>query len=237
MKIAVIGQGRMGSLLKEEAKRRGHDVVMGDCLDPDRVLAAREDLDLIIDFSHPNNLDFILEQAANPSTALVLGTTGYTDEQLERIEDEAQTRPVFFSSNYSLGVAVLKDLAARAAAILDSWDKEIVELHHSQKADAPSGTALSLLEAIDPQNEYEHVFGRHGKPGPRKKEIGIHALRGGSAAGDHEILFLGDQEIIRISHSAQNRQIFVNGALDAAEFMENKPAGLYSMKELIGDRS
>ncbi len=234
MKIAVIGQGRMGSLIDQEAKKRGHTTVMGDCLVPDAIENAKDSIDLYIDFSHPDNLDFILNTAAGTNAALVLGTTGYSDGQLARIEEEAKTRPVFFSSNYSLGIAALKELAKAAAAILNGWDMEIVELHHNQKADAPSGTALSLLETIDPNNEYEHVFGRSGKPGARKKEIGIHALRGGTAAGDHEILFLGDQETVRISHSAQNRQIFVNGALDAAEFMEGKPASLYSMTDLVG---
>ena len=236
MKIAVIGQGRMGSLLVEEANRRGYETVSGDCLDPDRVLEAKDTIDVYVDFSHPDNLDFILETAKGSNAAFVLGTTGYSDEQLEKIHEEAKTRAVFYSSNYSLGVAVLKELAASAAKILASWDKEIVELHHNQKADAPSGTALSLLEAIDPDNEYEHVFGRYGKPGARKKEIGIHALRGGTAAGDHEILFLGEQETVRISHSAQNRQIFVNGAIDAAGFIAGKPAGLYSMPDLIASR-
>lgn len=236
MNISIIGCGRMGSLIEEEARRRGHTPVMGDCLVPDALKDAAAKADVYIDFSHPDNLAFMLDLAKDTDAALVIGTTGYSAEQVARIEEEAKVRPVFYASNYSLGIAALKELASKAAGILKGWDMEIVELHHNKKADAPSGTALSLLETIDPDNEYAHVFGRSGKPGPRQKEIGIHALRGGSAAGDHELLFLGDQESIRISHSAQNRQIFVNGAMDAAEFLHGKTAGLYSMRDLVGER-
>lgn len=236
MNIAVVGKGQMGTLIASSALERGHLPIQGDALDPEGIPAARENLDVLMDFSHPASLDFILDTVRGTSTALVLGTTGYSEQQLARIEEEAAVRPVFFASNYSLGVAVLTELAARAATILDGWDCEIVETHHRRKVDAPSGTALSLLAAVDPEGEYEHVFGREGKPGPRGREIGIHAVRGGSVPGNHEVMFLGDQETVTLSHSAQNRQIFVNGALDAAEYIQGKPNGLYNMKDLIGER-
>lgn len=163
----------------------------------------------------------------------ILGTTGYSDGQKAAIEQESKTRPVFFSSNYSLGIACMHVLAREAARILKNWDIEIIETHHNRKADAPSGTALSLLETLDPENDYSHIFGREGKPGPRGKEIGIHAVRGGTVAGEHEIRFFGVQEEIEIAHKAQDRMIFVNGAVQAAKFMMDKPVGLYAMSDLV----
>lgn len=236
MKYAVCGRGQMGNLIVDTAQARGHEAIQGDALDPGKLPEEKETIGVLLDFSHPKGLDFVLDTVQGTDAALVLGTTGYSPEQIARIEEEAKVRPVFFASNYSLGIAVLTKLAAQAAKILSDWDMEIVETHHRKKADAPSGTALSLLQAIDPENEYDHVFGRHGAVGARGKEIGIHAVRGGSVPGDHDVLFLGDQEVVKLSHSAQNRQIFVNGALDAAEFAAGKPAGLYNMNDLVGER-
>lgn len=236
MNIAICGRGRMGSLIAQTAVEQGNTVVQGDALEPGILEQAKENMDVLIDFSHPDSLEYILETIKGTPTPLVLGTTGYSDKQIERIHQEAKVRPVFFASNYSVGVAVLQQLARQAAQMLENWDKEIVEAHHRKKVDAPSGTALSLLEAIDPGNEYKHVFGREGHPGERGKEIGIHAVRGGSVPGDHEVLFLGEQETITLAHHAQNREIFVHGALDAARFIQNKPAGLYGMPDLIGEK-
>lgn len=235
MNVGIVGKGRMGQLIEQTAKERGYTPIMGDTFDT-MPLQEAENLDVILDFSHPASLDFILELVKDKPTALVIGTTGYSKEQVARIEEEANVRPVFYASNYSVGIAVLKKLAAEAAGILQNWDKEIIECHHNKKADAPSGTALSLLAAIDPDDEYEHIFGREGKPGARGKEIGVHAVRGGSVPGDHEVLFLGDQEVVSLSHRAQSRQIFVNGALDAAAFAAGQPAGLYDMEDLLKER-
>lgn len=235
MKIAVVGKGRMGQLISQTAKDRGHEVLaMTDCLDPEVLEDRLKEVEVVLDFSHPDNLDWLLRILPGTGTALVEGTTSFQPEQLAALEQAAGTMPIFYSSNYSLGIAVLKDLAARASEVLkEKWDMEIVETHHNKKADAPSGTALSLLEAIDPDQSFDHVFGREGVTGPRGKEIGVHAVRGGTVAGDHEVLFLGPDEKLVLSHSAGSRQIFVNGALDAAEYMKDKPAGLYSMPDLI----
>lgn len=232
MKIVIIGTGRMGQLIRTKALEAGHEVLaMGDLLHPDQVNEAAAGADVIIDFSHPDNLDWILTLPV--TAALVEGTTGYDQAHLDRLKAAAASRPVFFSSNYSLGVAALKKLAAEAARMLKGFDIEIVETHHGRKADAPSGTALSLLEAVDPEKEYTRVFGRQGRPGPRQKEIGIHALRGGTVAGNHDVLFLGPDENVRLSHHAGSREIFVNGALKAAEFLSGKTPGLYTMEELL----
>lgn len=236
MKFAIVGKGQMGQLMEATAKQRNHETFLGDAFDQSSITNHKDELDVLLDFSHPNSLDFILETIKDTPCALVIGTTGFSPEQVERIHQEAKVRPVFYASNYSVGIAVLTRLVQEANRMLEGWDKEIVETHHHKKADAPSGTALSLLNALDPKNEYDHLFGRYGKPGPRGKEIAVHAVRGGSVPGNHEVLFLGDQEVISLSHNAQSRQIFVNGALDGAEFLAGKPAGLYDMSDLVGEK-
>lgn len=231
MNISIIGTGRMGQLIRDMALEQGHQVLaMGDVLQPEAVQEAIARTDLLIDFSHPDNLDWVLSLGPVP---LVEGTTGFEESHLEKLKLAAQDRPVFFSSNYSVGIALLKKLAAEAAAALPGFDIEIIEKHHNQKADAPSGTALTLLEAVDPDNDYDHVFGRSGRPGPRKKEIGVHAVRGGTLPGNHEVLFLGPDEVVTLSHDAYSRKIFVSGALQAAGWLANKTPGLYSMDDML----
>lgn len=236
MKLAVVGKGQMGQLIQSTAMARGDEVVLGDAFDQAPIVDHKESLDVIVDFSHPNSLAFVLDTLKDTPCALVMGTTGFSQEQVERLKEEAKVRPIFYASNYSVGIAVLTRLVQEANKMLADWDKEIIEAHHHKKADAPSGTALSLLNALDPNDEYDHVFGRYGKPGPRGHEIGVHAVRGGSVPGNHDVLFLGDQEVISLSHNAQSRQIFVNGALDAAQFIAGKPAGLYDMNDLLKER-
>lgn len=236
MKLAVVGKGQMGQLIQSTAIERGDEAVLGDAFDQAPIVDNKESLDVIVDFSHPNSLDFVLDTLKDTPCALVMGTTGFSQEQVKRLKEEAKVRPIFYASNYSVGVAVLTRLVQEANKMLADWDKEIIETHHHKKADAPSGTALSLLHALDPNDEYDHVFGRYGKPGPRGHEIGVHAVRGGSVPGNHDVLFLGDQEVISLSHNAQSRQIFVNGALDAAQFIVGKPAGLYDMNDLLKER-
>lgn len=235
MKLAIIGKGRMGSLIAKTAENKGHEVLaMADIFNQEDFMKVIDDIDAVLDFSHPDNLAWVLQAIDGKDIDLIEGTTNFTPEQIEQIHEAANTNPVFFSSNYSLGIAILNRLAAQASeALKEIWDMEIVETHHNQKADAPSGTALTLLSTIDPQNEFEHVFGRYGTTGARKKEIGVHAVRGGSVPGDHEVLFLGPDETLTLKHSANSRQIFVNGAIQAAEFMQNKPAGFYSMTDLL----
>jgi 4-hydroxy-tetrahydrodipicolinate reductase len=238
MKIGIIGKGRMGSLIKSTAENAGHEVlVMADIFNKEDLLKVKEELDVIIDFSHRDNLMWVLEAIQGTNIALIEGTTALTPEHMSALHEAGKTSPIFFSRNYSLGIAVLSKLAASAAAILkNDWDMEIIEKHHNKKADAPSGTAMALLESIDPDNEFNHVFGREGLCGARQKEIGIHAVRGGTLAGEHEILFLGPDESLSLDHNATSRQIFVNGALSAAAFMQDKPAGFYGMDELLAEK-
>ena len=142
--------------------------------------------------------------------------------------------PIFYSANFSYGIAVFEQILKKFAPLLKSdFDMEVVEAHHNQKQDAPSGTAKMLVQALDPENEYTKVYGREGFTGKRQHEIGIHALRGGSVAGTHTVYFFGDNETLEMKHSANSRQIFVNGALKATNFIKDKKPGLYSMEDMM----
>lgn len=193
--------------------------------------------DVIIDFSNPSALAGLLEYAVKNSIPAVISTTGLNDAQINLIKDASQKIPVFFSANMSLGVNLVCELAKKAAAVLgNSFDIEIVEMHHNQKIDAPSGTALmiadSIKEELDENTKYE--YDRHSKREKRtKNEIGIHAVRGGTITGEHQVIFAGLDEIITISHSARSKELFATGAISAAKFICGKPARLYKMSDMI----
>lgn len=195
------------------------------------------DADVIVDFSHPSCLDGLLAYAVEHHTPAVICTTGLSDEQLEQIRKTAGTVPLFFSANMSLGISLLAELAKKAAAVLGgSFDVEIIEKHHNQKLDAPSGTALMLADAVKEGLTYKptYVFDRHAVRQKRNPhEIGFSAIRGGTIVGEHDILFAGHDEVITLSHTAQSKAVFAAGAVSAARFLCGKPAGLYSMKELV----
>ena len=233
MKILIGGKGRMGSLIASTAEAAGHTVLgMADAFDK-RALEG-EAADVVIDFSHRDNLSWIKDYVLANHCALVYGTTGVTEEDKAVLNELAKTVPVFYSSNFSYGVAVLRRLIATAVPLLkDTFDMELVETHHNQKKDAPSGTAKALLEIMNPDGEFTEVYGREGITGARGKEIGVHALRGGTEAGEHSVFFFGDNERITVSHHAANRQIFVNGAIRAAQYLEGREAGMYNMDDLL----
>lgn len=198
----------------------------------------KEKADVIIDFSNSSSLDSLLDYAKETATPLVLATTGYSDEQIEKIKKTAKFIPIFFSFNMSLGVNLILSLSKKAATILgDGYDIEIIEKHHNQKLDAPSGTAIMIANAIDSakNGEMQFEYDRHSKRQKRQKnEIGIHSVRGGTIVGEHEVIFAGDDEIISISHTASSRRIFAVGALRAADFISKiKAVGLYDMDALI----
>ncbi len=233
MKILIGGKGRMGSLIASTAEAAGHTVLgMADAFDKSAL--EGEAADVVIDFSHRDNLSWIKDYVLANHCALVYGTTGVTEEDKEVLNELAKTVPVFYSSNFSYGVAVLRKLIATAVPLLkDTFDMELVETHHNQKKDAPSGTAKALLEIMNPDGEFKEVYGREGITGARGKEIGVHALRGGTEAGEHSVFFFGDNERITVSHHAANRQIFVNGAIRAAQYLEGREAGMYNMDDLL----
>lgn len=203
----------------------------------DSVSALAEVPDVLIDFSHPSALDSLLIYSLTNGVPLVLATTGYTPEQIEKIHSASSQVPVFFTANMSLGINLLSELAKKAASVLgDQFDVEIIERHHNQKIDAPSGTALMLAESVNSVRggKYNYVYDRHSVRRKREPtEIGIHSVRGGTIVGDHEIVFAGRDEVITLSHSAASKEVFAVGAVNAAVFIADKAAGLYSMADMI----
>lgn len=195
--------------------------------------------DVIIDFSHPSALDGLLDYAKERRLPIVVATTGLSSEQRAALVEVSKQTAVFFSANMSLGVNLLIALAKKAASVLgDSFDIEIIEQHHNQKLDAPSGTALAIAdgiaETLDRTSEY--VYDRHSVRRKRgKNEIGLHAVRGGTIVGKHNVMFAGNDEIIELSHEASSKEVFAVGSLKAAVFMNGKTEGYYSMNELIGE--
>lgn len=197
------------------------------------------DCDVIIDFSHPEALDALIEYAAKKQTPLVIATTGLPNFLLNKICKASHAIPIFQSANMSLGVNLLIDLVVKAAKVLEeNFDIEIVEKHHNQKIDAPSGTALMFADSINSAlaNKNEYIYDRFSKRTRRgKNEIGIHSLRGGTIVGEHSVVFAGNDEIVEINHKAMSRNIFGIGAIKAAKYLIGKPPGMYSMKSLISD--
>lgn len=238
MKAILVGHGKMGAMIEQMLSRQADAELLGvvDAGLFERPQEVPGRADVLIDFSHPDNLPMILDFARQSGCALVLGTTGYGPEQTAAIRKAAERAAIVHSANYSLGVAVLKKAVALAAPLLmdAGFDVEIVEAHHNQKADAPSGTAKLLLEAVDPEGDYARVYGRSGMTGKRQREIGVHALRGGTVAGAHSVLFLGEDEEIELKHVANSRRIFAAGALRAARFVSGRSAGLYGMEDVLG---
>jgi 4-hydroxy-tetrahydrodipicolinate reductase len=234
--------GKMGRLIAQETPGIGFQVACGVDRCPGRyaefpVFSTFEEVqttaDALIDFSSPDTLPALLAFARERRLPCVLGTTGYTMEELELIKEAALDLPIFQSFNMSKGVYALRKLAALAAKLLPGYDIEIIEKHHNQKADSPSGTARSLLDSVRNPETFP-VYGRMGNDTRRKPgEIGIHAVRGGTVAGDHEVGFYGSNEILTLEHRAQSRIIFATGALSAASWLMDKAPGLYGMDDLM----
>ncbi len=193
--------------------------------------------DVIIDYSNPASLAMLLEYGLVNNVALVLATTGYSEEQIAQIKKASEQIPIFFTFNMSLGINLLVELAKKAASILgDQFDIEIVEKHHNQKIDAPSGTAIMIANAINEtrNQQYHYVYDRHARRMKREKnEIGMHAIRGGTIVGEHDVIFAGHDEVITLSHSAASKTVFAEGSVNAAVYLKGKAPGLYDMKELV----
>lgn len=195
--------------------------------------------DVIIDFSNPAALEGLLHFAIERKLPIIVATTGLSPAQKNLLQAASQKIPVFSSANMSLGVNLLIDLVKKAAKLLESnFDIEIIEKHHNQKLDAPSGTALAIADSINEvlEQKHEYIYDRHSRRKKRSKsEIGIHAVRGGTIVGEHSVIFAGNDEIIEIYHSAMSKDIFGTGALRAARFIYGKKPGLYDMNDLIGE--
>ena len=236
MNIALIGNGKMGRMLetliaKDETMHVAGLVGPGDY----ELLEEIADVQVALDFSYPGNLDMMLENAMARGIALVIGTTGLSAEQEKQIAEAAKVIPIVRALNFSTGMAVMRRLVRMASqALSEDFDIEIVETHHNQKEDAPSGSAVALLESADPNGEYKVLCGREGRPGKRtKREIGVHSLRGGTVAGEHSVMFYGPMEEIELRHRADSREIFARGALRAAKFAANAKPGLYSVEDVL----
>lgn len=233
MRIALIGYGRMGRMV--ESCMREKDLQPAGIVDVGHAdsLADIERPDAAIDFSFPGDLPSLLSITKERNIPLVIGRTGLDDAQAALIPRAAESIPIVWSNNYSIGVAVMRRMAAQMARTLgDGWDIEIVETHHKMKQDAPSGTAAMLLDAVNPEGTRPVVYGREGAA-PHAGEIGVHSLRGGTVAGEHTVRFFGDLEELSLSHRADSRRIFAAGALRAAAFVIGQKPGLYGMEDVL----
>lgn len=201
----------------------------------------KEEADVIIDFSSAEGVLERLEYAKTHGLGIVLASTGFSPADLALIDEYAKTTAIFKTANLSLGVNLMQALCKAAAQVLgDKFDVEIIERHHNLKKDAPSGTALMLADSINEafNGEKNYVDGRSGIVGARdKNEIGMHAVRGGTIVGEHEVMFAGEDEIITISHSARSKRVFAVGAIRAAKFLHGKEAGRYEMKDLLAEEN
>ena len=241
--------GRMGKVIANSVLNRDDCVIEAgiDINDADNdnfevfssPLDVTRDADVIIDFSNPSAFEPLLEFALKKKMPIVFCTTGFSKEQVNRIKETSKIIPIFYSRNMSLGINLIIELSKKAVSVLGkSFDIEILEKHHNQKLDAPSGTALMIADEISSvlDENPHYVYDRHSYRKPRSKsEIGIHSLRGGTIVGDHEVIFAGHDELLKITHSAQSKEIFALGSINAAIFLCRKPASLYSMSDLLNE--
>lgn len=242
-KLLISGAtGRMGKQVYQEASGQGFTVVAGVGRKADSGLPfplyskftdIKEQPEVVIDFSTPHLVNELLDYLVSHHLPGVLCTSGYSKEHMDAIAQAAKKVPIIQSANMSRGIYALRKLAAQAAAMLPDSDIEIVEKYHRMKADSPSGTAMQLLAAVRKEDS-RVIHGREGELPPRPQaEIGIHAIRGGTVTGEHEIGFYGNNEVILLSHQAQSRGVFAVGALQAATWLLGRQPGLYGMKEFI----
>lgn len=246
LSIVICGTGRMGTLIDRTAREMRDGVgeplfkVVAQVGFEVKELETAPAADVIIDFSNVAALDAVAGYVRRTGAALVSGTTGYSDEQLAVLRELGSIAPVVWSGNYSIGIAALRHLVAQATRELPGFDIEIVETHHNQKADAPSGTATMLLDEVRAAKaelgagSVKPVYGREGFCGERDtQEVGIHALRGGTVAGVHTVSFFGPSEEVSLTHRAESREIFVNGALAAAQKLVVRDKGFYTFDEVM----
>ena len=245
LRVIISGySGSMGKVLTKCANEDSElEIVCGSSKDDldvpfktyHKMSEVEESADVIIDFSHHSTIDDTLSYAIKTKTPLVIATTGFNDEELEKIKESSNIIPIFHSSNMSLGVNVLVKLVKEAAKSLNGFDIEIIEKHHNKKLDAPSGTAVMIANGVKevlPDSEY--IYGRHGRSDKRSSnEIGIHAIRGGTIVGEHTTIFAGHDEVVEIKHSAQSKDIFAKGAIAAAKFLVKQEAGYYNMNNML----
>lgn len=240
-KLLITGRsGRMGETLIEAGNENPDTQVTSTHDTGDDLTAAFQDVDAAIDFTVHHFTGDVLDAAIASNTPLIIGTTGHTDEERARIVAAAKTLPIVFAPNFSVGVNTLFYLTRKAAQILgnDRFDIEVTEMHHRHKIDAPSGTARRLLEILNEETntsyEEDIAHGRVGNIGARpSQEIGMHTLRGGDVVGDHTVMFAADGERVELTHKASSRMTFASGAVRAAVWLQDQPAGLYDMQDVL----
>jgi 4-hydroxy-tetrahydrodipicolinate reductase len=239
MNIIIYGAGGvMGHKLKDklEQNEKNNILALVDPMNDSYVQSLKEvdeSADILIDFSHPANLEDILNYSTKKEVPTLLCTTGYSIYQVEKIEEAGNSIPILLAGNTSIGIAVLKVLLKTALEQLPNWDVELVESHHNRKVDSPSGTAKELVSVVEKEKEkINAIYGRNPDSGKREKEdVGIHSIRGGSIVGEHKVIFAGENELIEIKHSAISRDLFVSGAIRLAEFLASQKSGLYKVED------
>jgi len=238
MKIIINGaNGKMGHMIAEMAGEENIaarvDVTGGNSLKTLEEFSGAADC--VVDFSNHSAVENLLNYCVKKNLPVLIASTGHTEDEIKKIHEAAKKIPVFFSPNMSIGVALVADVAERITKIFGDCDIELIETHHNQKLDVPSGTALMLAQRIkDARPDLVFNVGRH-ENGKRANEIGIHSLRYGSEVGTHEIIFSNGLETITLKHDAKNRALFARGALSAVKWLVNKGAGLYTMKEFLAE--
>lgn len=240
--------GRMGRMITDIANKDtdvqivagidAYDKVTNDYPVFTNIFDCNVDADVIIDFSTASAVDDLLKYAVEKKIPVVLCTTGLTSEQLDNVQKTSEKVAILKSANMSLGINTLMKILKVATEVLANrgYDIEIVEKHHNQKLDAPSGTALALADCINQvlNNEYDYTYDRSSRREKRpEKEIGISAVRGGTIVGEHEVIYAGIDEVIEIKHTAYSRAVFAKGAVDAAKYLASKETGMYNMADVL----
>lgn len=238
-KIGLVGYGAMGQRIAAAIEQHEGWELAG-AVDPKNAECYAKldeipcEIDVVIDFSHPANLDMVCEFVRKTGIAAVLSTTGFSPAQEAQIKELSAHAPIVRTQNTSLGVNIMQQVLKMITPILmDKFDIEIVEKHHNKKIDAPSGTAKMLAQTIEECGEFREIHGRDGICQRKNMDIGVHAIRGGTICGEHEVIFAGDDEIIEIKHTALSKQVFVCGAIKAAEFALKAEKGFYSMGDAL----
>lgn len=240
MNILVTGiSGRMGQAVRQAVEMNAQTTLTSTHDVGQDVAAAMKQADCAIDFSFHGFTPELLAVAVAQGKPLVIGTTGHTPEEKAAITEASRQIPIVFASNYSVGVNTLFWLTRKAARILRDYDIEIVEMHHHHKLDAPSGTARTLCQIVCEETGMDEdkdvMHGREGLVGARpQRQIGMHSLRGGDVVGDHTVIFATEGERVELTHKASSRMTFASGAVRAALWLQDKPAGLYTMQDVLG---
>jgi 4-hydroxy-tetrahydrodipicolinate reductase len=242
VRVAVVGAtGRTGNEVANEASDRGHEVVPlsrtpeGDQRDVADLSAVLADANALVDFTVPEATVEHAHAAAEAGVPLVVGTTGFDDDQFGTLVDAADAVPVLKASNFAKGVQALRRVVRAGVAALPDYDVELTDTHHNGKRDAPSGTALTLLEDIDEARgeELDRTYGREGEHERDPDEVGVHVRRAGNVRGEHEVLLAGDDEILTLTHRAESRRVFAAGAVDAAERLAGRDPGFYDFSDVV----